>query len=69
MTAVVGLGLTLGAGAVINGVFLGDLTAFQPETVRYPLSAFGFRVAICVVAGIYLAWRASRNRPVETPEG
>jgi len=69
IAAAVGLGLTVGAGAVINDVFLDDPTAFQPETVRYLAGGFSFGVAICVVAGIYPAWRASRNRPVETLEG
>ena len=69
LAAVIGLGLTLGAGAVINDVFLGDPMAFQSDTPVYLAAAFGFGVVVCVLAGIYPAWKASRERPVDALEG
>lgn len=65
VAAAVGVGLTLGAGAVINDVLLGDPTAFQPDTVQYLVGSFAFGVGICVLAGIVPAWIASRERPAE----
>lgn len=69
VAAAVGVGLTVGAGATINSVLLDDPTAFQPGTPAYLLGAFGFGVAVCVVGGLYPAWRAARERPVEAIEG
>jgi len=69
IAAVVGVALTTGAGAVINGVLLEDPTAFQADTGLYLVGAFAFGVAVCTVAGVYPAWRASRQRPVEAIEG
>jgi|APHM01.1.fsa_nt_gi ABC-type antimicrobial peptide transport system, permease component len=68
LAATIGIGLTLGAGAAVNNAFLGDPMAFQPDTLLYLGGAFGFGVLICVLAGIYPAWKASRERPVEALE-
>lgn len=56
---------SLGAGAIINTVLLGDPTAFQPDTTRSLVIAFVVGVLITLVAGIYPAWVASRERPVD----
>jgi ABC-type transport system, involved in lipoprotein release, permease component len=69
LAAGIGLGLTLGAGATVNSVLLGDPMAFQSDTLLYLGGAFGFGILICVLAGIYPAWKASRERPVEALEG
>lgn len=69
VAAAIGVGCTAGAGAVINDVLLGDPTAFQAGTRTYLLGAFGFGVAVCVVAGIYPAWKASRERPADALQG
>lgn len=69
VAAAVGVGCTAAAGAVINDVLLGDPTAFQAGTRTYLLGAFGFGVAVCVVAGIYPAWKASRERPADALQG
>ncbi|SDJ23197.1 putative ABC transport system permease protein [Halovenus aranensis] len=65
VAAIVGVGLTLGAGAVINDVLLGDPMAFQPDTLQYLGGAFAFGIAICILAGIVPAWKASRERPAD----
>jgi putative ABC transport system permease protein len=56
---------SLAAGAIINTVLLGDPTAFQPDTTRSLVIAFVVGVLITLVAGIYPAWVASRERPVD----
>ncbi len=65
VAAVVGVGLTLGSGAVINEVLLDDPMAFQPDTELYLLGAFAFGVGVCVLAGTVPAWKASRERPAD----
>ena len=65
LAAAIGIGLTLGAGAVINNLLPGNPMAFQPDTLLYLGGAFGFGVLICVLAGISPAWKASRERPVD----
>nr|WP_303651920.1 ABC transporter permease [Halovenus rubra] len=69
LAAICGVGLTVGAGMLINNLLLAAPLAFQPDTVIYLGVAFAFGVVICVLAGLYPAWRASRERPVEALRG
>lgn len=69
LAAVVGVVATLAAGVLINQELLGSPLAFQPGSVFYLAVAFVFGVVVCVLAGLYPAWRASRERPVEALEG
>jgi putative ABC transport system permease protein len=65
VASLVGIVGSLGAGAVINAVLLGDPTAFQPDTTRSLVIAFVVGVLVTLVAGLYPAWTASRERPVD----
>jgi putative ABC transport system permease protein len=57
------------ATAVANVIFLGDPLAFSPEALRYLAGAAVFGILVSVVAGIYPAWRAATDRPVEALRG
>ncbi len=62
----VGIGLSVAAGLVINQVVVGDPTlVFRAENVRYIGAAFGFGFGTSVVSGLYPAWKAARAEPVE----
>lgn len=65
IASLVGIVGSIGAGSVINILLLGDPAAFQPDTTRSLLIALVFGVLITLVAGIYPAWMASRERPVD----
>lgn len=69
LAATIGVGCTAAAGAVINDALLGDPMAFQAGTQTYLLGAFAFGVTICVVAGLYPAWKASREQPADALQG
>lgn len=58
--------VSLGAGLAINDHLLGDATrVFTSGNVIYLLFAVGFGIAIGLGSGLYPAWKASRERPVE----
>ncbi|MFB6177994.1 MAG: ABC transporter permease [Halobaculum sp.] len=65
----VGLVIAVLATAVANSIFLGDPLAFTPEAIQYLAGAGGFGILVSVVAGIYPAWRAARDEPVEALRG
>ena len=65
VAAFVGIVGSVLAGAGINAALLGDPTAFQRGTGRALLIAFVFGVMITLIAGIYPAWVAARERPVD----
>lgn len=67
--AVVGGALSLLVVLAVNAVFLGDPFAFTAESVGYLIAAVGFGIVTSLVAGAYPAWRAARERPVETLQG
>nr|WP_324666281.1 FtsX-like permease family protein [Haloarcula sp. CK38] len=62
----VGIVLSLGAGLLINHLVLDDaLAVVQPESIGYILLAFAFGVLASVVSGLYPAWKAASEEPVE----
>lgn len=64
--SIVGGLLSTGAGLVVNAYLLdAPMRAFAPGNVAYLLFAVGFGVMIGVLSGVYPAWKASRERPVE----
>ncbi|KTG08605.1 hypothetical protein AUR64_18220 [Haloprofundus marisrubri] len=67
--AFVGVLVSLGLGLVINNALLGDPLAFTTEGLRYALLGFVFGVAASALGGLYPAWKASRQRPVEALRG
>jgi putative ABC transport system permease protein len=54
---------------VANAIFLGDPLAFTGTAVAYLVAAMGVGVVTSVIAGIYPAWRAANERPVEALRG
>jgi putative ABC transport system permease protein len=65
VAAVVGTALSVVAGGAVSGLLLGTPLAFQPGTGRFLLLGAVFAVGVCLLAGVYPAWRASRERPVD----
>jgi putative ABC transport system permease protein len=67
---VVGAAFSLLGGLVIAQVLLGDATAaLTAENAGYILAAFGFGVVTSVLSGIYPAWKAASQEPVEALRG
>lgn len=67
---VAGVLLSVVAGAAIAQLALGDpLAALQPGNVVYYLAALAFGVLTSVVSGLYPAWKAARERPVDALRG
>ncbi|WP_254280270.1 ABC transporter permease [Haloarcula marina] len=67
---VVGVLLSLGAGLAINHYTVGDATAvFRVANAWYLLVAFGFAVVTSIVSGLYPAWKAASEEPVEALRG
>jgi putative ABC transport system permease protein len=67
--AAVGAVISLGVALVANAVFLGDPFAFTGTAVLYLVAAVAFGVVTSLVAGVYPAWRAANERPVEALRG
>lgn len=63
--AAVGVPVALAAGAVINDVLLGGPLAFTTAGLQYVGLGAGIGVAVSLLAGLYPAWRAADERPVE----
>lgn len=66
----VGVALSLGAGLIINALVLGDaLAVFRPANVLYILAAFAFGIVSSICSGLYPAWKAASEEPVEALRG
>lgn len=66
----VGAIAALGIGLAMNQVLFSDPTlAFRWASFRYVLFGFAFAVVASIVSGIYPAWKAANERPVETLRG
>lgn len=62
----IGILLSIVSGLAINTVTLGDpMVTFRLTNIGYMLLAFTFGVVTSVVSGIYPAWKAANERPVE----
>ena len=63
---VVGAALSLGGGLVINHLIVGDATAvFTLSNLFYIVAALAFGVVTSVVSGLYPAYKAANERPVD----
>lgn len=65
----IGLALALLVTMVANALFLGSPLAFAGESLLYLGAAALFGIGISLVAGVYPAWRAANDRPVEALRG
>jgi putative ABC transport system permease protein len=65
----VGVVLATGGTMVANAMFLGDPFAFTETALLYLFGAAVFGILTSVVAGVYPAWRAANERPVEALRG
>ncbi|MFB6160065.1 MAG: ABC transporter permease [Haloferacaceae archaeon] len=63
--AAVGVPLALGAGLVVNELLLGDPLAFTAAGLRYVAVGAVVGVGTSLLAGVYPAWQAANERPVE----
>lgn len=62
----VGIILSVGVGLVLNHFTLNDpMATFQLRNLLFLTVAFGFGVATSVLSGLYPAWKAANERPVE----
>jgi putative ABC transport system permease protein len=63
--AIAGAILSVGLGAIINQLLLGDPTAFSDSVLWNIALGMGFGVAAALLSGLYPAWKAANARPVE----
>ena len=67
---VVGAAASLGTGLVIFEVLAGDpMLVFEWRSLRYLSYGFGFAVTASVLSGLYPAWKAANDLPVEALRG
>jgi putative ABC transport system permease protein len=67
---VIGTAISFGVGLVLFQVLTGNATLVLGwSSVRYLLFGFGFAVAASLVSGIYPAWKAANDRPVDALRG
>jgi len=66
---VVGMVFAVVATMIANNFFLSGPFAFTQEALLYLGGAAVFGVLVSLVAGIYPAWRAANDRPVEALRG
>jgi putative ABC transport system permease protein len=67
---VVGAGFSLVGGLVIAQLILGDAaSALTPQNALYIVAALGFAVVTSVLSGLYPAYKAANEEPVEALRG
>jgi len=70
MGGLAGIGFSLLAGMAINHFLVGDFTlAFRPQNFLYIGLAFAFGVGTSLLSGLYPAWKAANERPVDALRG
>ncbi|MFC7135786.1 ABC transporter permease [Halobaculum litoreum] len=67
--SLLGGAVTLAIVAVINDALLGAPFAYSAAALQYVVGGMVFGVVASLLAGIYPAWRAARERPVEALRG
>jgi putative ABC transport system permease protein len=67
--AVLGVALSLAVGAAVNAALLGDPLAFSDRSLQYLAFGFVFGLVASLLAGLYPAWRAASDPPVESLRG
>jgi len=67
--AILGVALSLAVGAVVNQALLGDPLAFSDRSLRYLAFGFVFGLVASLLSGLYPAWRAASDPPVESLRG
>jgi ABC-type transport system, involved in lipoprotein release, permease component len=67
---IVGAALSVGTGLVVFQLLAGDrLAVFGWPSIRYVVGGFGFAVVASVLSGLYPAWKAANDPPVEALRG
>lgn len=67
---VIGGLFALAAGIILNQVALGDpMITFQSVNMEYVVLGFAFGVTACILSGIYPAWKAAEQHPVDALRG
>jgi putative ABC transport system permease protein len=67
--AVLGVVLSLAVGTAVNQALLGDPLAFSDRSLQYLAFGFGFGLVASLLSGLYPAWRAASDPPVESLRG
>jgi len=63
---VIGIAFSVLAGAIINHFVVGDaFLVFRPQNFLYIGLAFAFGAGTSLLSGLYPAWKAANERPVE----
>ena len=66
----VGAVVSLGIGLGINQLLFGDPTlVFAWNSAKYLVYGFGFGVGASMLSGLYPAWKAANDPPVEALRG
>ncbi|ELZ94498.1 ABC transporter permease [Haloferax mucosum ATCC BAA-1512] len=65
----VGVAIAIVVALVANAVFLGNPFAFTQSAVLYLVGAAAFGILTSLLAGVYPAWRAANERPIEALRG
>ncbi len=63
--ALIGVGLSIVLGMVINAQFLSGPLAFSIEALQWAVLGFIFGTVASFLSGLYPAWKAANARPVE----